>query len=252
MSDFYDRMAKQFGGYAYANNKPQYSSVYPTGDPEEVFKAKILGLAQPSDLALDIGCGDGKFAFEVAGSFKHITGLDSSTGLIDIAHQKQLELSITNTDFVLGDASHMPFANQSFNLAYNRRGPSFYGEYSRVLKLGGYYVEIGVTSQDSADLKRTFGRGQDYDKLDVSRLTADTAEFAQVGLRAVLAQDFFYDEYFNNQHEFEVFLNGVPIFEDFDPVADRPLLDRYYASFTEPDGRIKLNRHRVVYVAQKL
>lgn len=226
MSNFYDRMAKQFGGYAYASNKPKYTSVYPDGEPEVVFKAKLLELAQPTALALDIGCGDGKFTFELAPSFKHITGLDSSSGLLEIANQKQLELNITNTDFVLGDAGHMPFADQTFNLAFNRRGPSFYAEYYRILKQGGYYVEIGVTNQDSADLKQIFGRGADYSKMNISRLETDTAEFAKVGFKTIFAKDFANDEYYENRHEFEVFLSGVPIFEDFDADKDRALLEK--------------------------
>lgn len=252
MSNFYDRMAKQFGGYAYRSNRAKYSSVYPDGNPEEIFKAKLLELAQPSALGLDIGCGDGKFAFDVAPRFRHLTGLDNSSGLIEIANQKLLELNVTNTDFVLGDASQMPFADSSFNVAFNRRGPSFYAEYARVLKPGGYYVEIGVANQDSADLMRVFGRGQVYDKMNISRLATDTAELARVGLKTIFAKDFFYDEYYDNRHEFEVFLSGVPIFEDFDATADRPLLEKYYAKFTEPDRRVKLSRHRVVYVAEKL
>lgn len=61
MANFYDKVAKKFGGYAFAGNKPKYFSEYPDGNPEGIFKEKLLELARTNLAALDIGCGDGKF-----------------------------------------------------------------------------------------------------------------------------------------------------------------------------------------------
>lgn len=58
--NFYDKVAKKFGGYGYGIG-PAYKSEYPAGDPEKVFKEKLLELSSKEKIALDIGCADGKF-----------------------------------------------------------------------------------------------------------------------------------------------------------------------------------------------
>ena len=250
MSNFYDRVAKEFGGYGFSTSKPKYNSLYPSGNPEAIFKEKLLELATPISVALDIGCGDGKFAFEIADKFSSITGLDSSKELIDIAQQKMEILDVKNMLFVFGDASKTPFEDQSFDVIFNRRGPSFYAEYSRLLKHGGYYVEIGIGEQDTKELKETFGRGQNFGAWGEYRLIADKSEFEKLGLNTIFLENYNYTEEYLSKAEFELFLRGVPIFEDFDAVKDRKYLDAYYKDHMD-ESRVKLERHRVVYVLRK-
>lgn len=38
--DFYDKVAKKFGGYRYGT-EPQFKSEYPAGNPEMIFKEKL-------------------------------------------------------------------------------------------------------------------------------------------------------------------------------------------------------------------
>ncbi len=43
---FYDKAAKKFGGYGYGSgNESIYKSEYPAGDPEKIFKQKLLKLS---------------------------------------------------------------------------------------------------------------------------------------------------------------------------------------------------------------
>lgn len=249
MSDFYDKVAKQFGGYDLSESEPRHTSEYPNGDPEEVFKAKILDSVKPNFAALDIGCGDGTFSFSIADKFTKIVGLDSSNELIHIANQKKTQRIIGNIDFVYADAGKTPFGDDSFDIIFNRRGPSFYHEYARLLREGGHYFEIGIGEKDAMELKKTFGRGQNYGAWDDSRLDRDKFEFESVGLNVIFAQDFFYSESYLSENEFELFLGRVPIFQDFDPVKDRENLDRYCSKYMI-GSQVKLDRHRVVYVVQ--
>lgn len=251
MDNFYDKVASKFGGYAFGNNKPKYSSEYPSGNPEEVFKRKLLQLAKTNFIVLDIGCGDGKFAFSVAKGFAKIIGLDSSRELLVIAEQKQKELEIENVSFVFGDAQKTPFNNNSFDIIFNRRGPSFYKEYYRLLKRGGCYLEIGIGEKDCVDLKKVFGRGQGYGIWNQSRLEKDKNEFNQFGFKIIYAEAINYREYYDSEEEFDNFLQGVPIFEDFDSVKDKTSLEAYCKKFKTSKG-ILLPRQRVVYVVQKL
>ncbi len=251
MGNFYDKMAKKFGGYAFSNSKSKYTSECPNGDPEQVFKEKLLELAGSECAALDIGCGDGKFAFEIANRFSEITGLDSSKELLAIAVAKMKEFHIENTSFVFGDAKNTPFKDASFNIIFNRRGPSFYAEYARLLKKGGYYVEIGIGEKDAMALKKVFGRGQNYGSWNESRLESDKKELEKVGFKFIFAKDYYCSEYYLSPAEFKIFLQGVPIFEDFDTNKDKKYLESYYKEYQKPKG-IVLARHRVVYVARKI
>ena len=205
MENFYEKVAKKFGGYAFSSRGPKYASVYPHGNPEQVFKGKLLALAGPDCAALDIGCGDGKFAFEIANRFLKITGLDSSKELLAIAVAKKKELHIKNTTFVFGDAKSTPFKDASFDIIFNRRGPSFYSEYARLLKKGDYYTEIGIGEKDTMELKKVFGRGQNYGNWDKPRLQSDKKELEKVGFIFIFAKDYAYTEYYPSIEEFEIF-----------------------------------------------
>ena len=82
--DFYDKVAKKFGGYGYSSGT-FHKSEYPAGDPEKIFKQKLLELSSKSKVALDIGCADGKFTLSVAPYFKKVYGIDSSKNNLEIA-----------------------------------------------------------------------------------------------------------------------------------------------------------------------
>ena len=53
VNNFYDKVAKKFGGYGYGAS-PKYTSEYPAGEPEKIFKENIYpkGLA-PSPVLKD-------------------------------------------------------------------------------------------------------------------------------------------------------------------------------------------------------
>jgi len=88
-TNFYDKVAKKFGGYAFSKNRIESRSECSSGEPEKIFKEKLLALAGTHKNVLDAGCGDGKFAFQIAKHFLRITGIDTSKELLKIAKQKQ-------------------------------------------------------------------------------------------------------------------------------------------------------------------
>lgn len=250
-TNFYDKLAVKLGGYGFANDGVEYRAEYPEGNPEEEFFAAVSQSASKSSIALDIGCGDGIFSFRVANMFLHIDGIDNSEELIKIAQQKQSEFNAKNVSFLFGDAMHMPYENESYDVAFNRRGPSFYGEFSRVLKPSGIYIEIGIGEQDARSLKEAFRRGQDFNEWTTRRIERDSVKFGASGLHIVRAEDYFYKEFYTSRTMFETFLEGVPIFEDFDRINDAKLLDDYCSEHMNNNGEVALDRHRVLYVLEK-
>ncbi len=250
--NFYDQISKKFGGYGYGNSrKAVYKSEYPAGDPENIFKEKLLGLSSKNKIALDIGCADGKFTLSVAPYFKKVFGIDTSKANLNLAISKSDDERSKNVEYSLQDASHTSFEDSFFDLAYCRRGPSYYEEYYRILKTEGHYLEIGIGEKDTIELKKIFGRGQDYGKWDKSRLDNDLKELQEFGFKVIFAENFHYFEYYPSYQELDLFLQSVPIFEDFDSEKDKTTLQKYVKNFTSDKG-IQLSRHRLVMVMQKV
>lgn len=128
--NFYDKVAQKFGGYGYGAG-PVYISEYPAGDPEKIFKEKLLELTCIDKIALDIGCADGKFTLSVAPYFKKIYGIDISKKNLEIAKSHNKEERSKNVEYSFQNASHTLFKDSFFDVAYCRRGPSYY---NRVLQ----------------------------------------------------------------------------------------------------------------------
>lgn len=251
--NFYDKVAKKFGGYGYGygnGTKPRYRSEYPAGDPEKIFKEKLLELSSKDKTSLDIGCADGKFTLSVAPYFKKVYGIDTSRINLDIAESHSNDERSRNVEYSFQNAEHTSFKDSFFDLAYCRRGPTFYKEYFRILKTGGYYLEIGIGEMDTIELKKIFGRGQGFGKWDKSRLDENLKELQGLGFKVIFADNFHYFEYYPSLEAFDLFLQGVPIFEDFDSEKDKVSLQKYVKKFLTDKG-IMLSRHRLVMVVQK-
>lgn len=248
--NFYDKVAKKFGGYAFGKSHVEHISEYPNGNPEKIFKEKLLGLANKNIKALDAGCGDGKFAFQIAKYFLSITGIDISKELLKIARQKQKILQVKNIIFKFQDASKTSFPDESFNLIFSRRGPTPFTEFHRLLKSSGYFIGINIGERDCQEIKEIFGRGQGYKEWNTSRLEKDKQKLQNTGFELVFTQDYFYDEYYSSYEELDLFLQGVPIFEDFDSEIDKKLL-KTYTTKNQTDKGIRLPRHRFVIAARK-
>lgn len=162
---------------------------------------------EPFEDALDVGCGTGAVLELLHARYpsKHLTGLDLTPGMIDVARAKQLD----NVSFVVGDAEALPFEPRSFdavlcsNSFHHYPHPErFFAEVARVLRPGGRLVLRDYTSNDVAvwlmnnielPLARLLGHG-DVRILKLAELRALVEEFgltplkleAQKGFRAHL------------------------------------------------------------------
>jgi ubiquinone/menaquinone biosynthesis C-methylase UbiE len=106
---------------------------------------EVLELAQPktTDLALDVATGTGNTALALAPFVRHVVGLDLTPEMLAHARRLTAERSIANAEWVLGDASRLPFEDDSFDLYTVRAAPhhftdfdGFLSEAMRVLKPG--------------------------------------------------------------------------------------------------------------------
>jgi ubiquinone/menaquinone biosynthesis C-methylase UbiE len=104
---------------------------------------EVLDLARPKpgDLALDVATGTGNTALALAPYVRRVIGLDLTRQMLDEARRVAAEKAIQNVDWVVGDAAHLPFEDERFDLYTVRAAPhhfpdldAFLNEAFRVLK----------------------------------------------------------------------------------------------------------------------
>ena len=245
--DFYDKVARKFGKY---QTDARIIDEFPNGDPEAVFKEKLLQASGKDKQVLDVGCADGRFTLSIAEHFEKIIAIDTSKGMLNSAIKRQRETHIGNVEFLKQDVHKMTYS-EIFDVVYSRRGPIDYPLFYKSLKTNGLYMEVDIGEKDTQALKETFGRGQNYGSWDRSELEKDKQEIISAGFNILFAQDYLYSEFYKTYADLDLFLQGVPIFEDYDSAQDEENL-RKYAKEYKTDKGIKLERHRVVIVAKKL
>ncbi len=164
---FYDEVTRQlnsskygefsvFLNYGYvANDSPQFAQFEV---PASLFNPNsiklVLELVGDCEIAnrrvLDVGCGRGGTIFTLNHFFspRSLQGLDLSPNAVSFCRKTQQKPNIT---FCEGDAEHLPFADDSFDVVTNVESshtyPSihkFYDEIARVLAPGGHFLYTDV------------------------------------------------------------------------------------------------------------
>lgn len=245
--DFYDKVVKKFGNYT---TPAQSVDEFPDGEPEKIFKEKLLELSGKEKMVLDAGCGDGRFTLKIAPYFKKVIGNDTSKLMLNAALRLKQEKGIKNVEFVEKDTRSLIYPDNYFDVIYARRAVTIYPLFYNMLKPGGYFLSIDIGEKDTKDIKVVFRRGQNYGKWNDSVLEKEVKEIKDAGFEMVYAQDFYYNEYYLSLEDLDIFLQGVPIFEDYDSVKDKKYLEEYVRKNQSKKG-INLPRHRVVMVAVK-
>ena len=99
--------------------------------------------AGPEDRVLDVGCGAGVLALELAGRVASVKGVDLSSRMIDVARTRAAERGITNSTFERADAQTDPLG-ADYDVAVSSFGVMFFDDpvvafsnIGRALKPGG-------------------------------------------------------------------------------------------------------------------
>ena len=115
-------------------------------------------------VALDVACGTGDFAFDLARkpNIEHVVGLDFVPEMLDLARSKSARQGLSGqTTFTVGDAHALPFEDDSFVCATVGFGvrnfidvPGALGEMARVVMPGGRVVVLEIVRMEGRGLHR--------------------------------------------------------------------------------------------------
>ncbi len=88
---------------------------------------------RPGDLVLDVATGTGNTALALAPHVRRVIGLDVTREMLNQARRIAAERKIANTDWVIGDAAVLPFADATFDAYVVRAAPHHFADVDRFL-----------------------------------------------------------------------------------------------------------------------
>jgi len=104
------------------------------------YEAALSALKTTPARIVDVGTGTGAGAFTLARHFPNaeIIGVDLSEGMLDQARRNTPSELRERVTFQRGDASALPFADGSFDLAAHANMIPFFDEVARIVATGGH------------------------------------------------------------------------------------------------------------------
>ena len=222
-------------------------------DGEKEFDHEILSAVEGKRV-LDLGCGVGTFALELAQGAKEVYAVDFSREALVRAKTNLTASKQVNVGLELADARKLPFAGGTFDVVVSRRGPGTANmttlyEAHRVLLKGGRLMEITIGEKDKANKAQIFGRGQNFGVKQRVAISKDNM-LREIGFRSVEVKDYVATEIFSGMEDLIIRLSSAPIIPDFDVERDSNFLSSVEEQCKTPRG-IETEVHRVTIVAVK-
>ena len=166
--------------YASVSAEPERDFIFPTGRawaedlgyPQELAKVpetaveSFAGVANPWELGrlapgervLDLGSGagtDSLVAAQMVGDAGRVTGIDMTPEMLAKARATATKMGATNVEFVEGEAEHLPFEDETFDVVISNGvidlipdKDAVFSELHRVLVPGGRLQIADVTIQN--------------------------------------------------------------------------------------------------------
>jgi SAM-dependent methyltransferase len=104
------------------------------------YEGALEALPSPPRRTLDLGTGTGAGALAIARRFPEaeVVGLDLAEEMVDEARRKLTDELAARVRFEVGDASRLPFDDESFDLVAHANMFPFFDELDRVLAPNGW------------------------------------------------------------------------------------------------------------------
>ncbi len=222
-------------------------------DGEREFDRRVIASAKNRDV-IDIGCGTGEFALEIALIARTVAGIDFSRRALSKALKNRESGKMGNVEFKFSRADKLPYQTESFDLAVSRRGPALDTDESareayRVLRKGGELLAQEIGERDKRNWAECFGRGQMY-PANVKVVVELKKRLSNANFTAINIDEFEANEYFATIQDVLMRLENSPIIPDFDREIDDHYVKEIAKRFTTTNG-ILTSTHRVLVRAVK-
>ena len=119
--------------------------------------ASWLGPMAGDEIVLDVACGAGHVVEEVAPWVRQVVGVDLTRALLTLGAGRLRDRGITNVLLQEGDAAHLPFLDESFDLVCCRAALHHFpdpagpvAEMARVCRPGGRVVVLDMVATSAA------------------------------------------------------------------------------------------------------
>ena len=148
---------------SYDDQKKYFKLAYKTGTdiwthpPTFEQGAKLTDKLQKGALILDLGSGRGLFGKHLADKGFRVIGLDFEGGIVNKANERIKDWGHEgNLKFMEGNVLDIPFADGSFDGAcdfglfesmHREHWPAYANEVARILKPGGYYLNVSLSRE---------------------------------------------------------------------------------------------------------
>lgn len=190
-----DSVKRQFGTHA-----AEYvtSSVHAKGSDLPL----LPGLAEltGAEEVLDVATAAGHTALALSRYARHVVGMDLTEEMLQQARLFAAAQGVTNVEYQVGDAEHLPFADQQFDVISCRIAAhhfpnvmKFCQEAARVLKPGGRLIVIDNYAPEDDELDRfinTHEKLRDPSHFRCHRLSEWEGYVTTAGLRFHVAHRF--------------------------------------------------------------
>lgn len=239
----YNQQARRFGGFK--NTFSHISDQLPKNDPELIFLEKIKEYGGSEKVALDVGAGDGQFTIKLASYYKKIYAIDFSEEMIKIAKKENAR---DNIEYLARDVADIALQPKSVDVAWSRRGPTL--KNLSLFKDHCAYLQVKIAYRDCFSLKKIFGRGQDFEKIDINDVEELIQIYRPAGFKIKAARRFRYNNFYPKEEDFRGMLETYPIMPNFEIQKERKKYDKYLEKFRESKG-IKLEREKILFLAER-
>lgn len=157
--DWYDRIS------------PWYDTLVAQFDRRPRSRGVALLDVGSGDRVLEVGAGTGRALVSLAagvGSAGCVVGLDSSSGMCDVAQQRIVDATVADqTTLVRGDAERLPFERDAFDAVFasftlelfdTPALPTVLEEWRRVLRKDGRLGVVALSKRDAGPVTRAYER----------------------------------------------------------------------------------------------
>jgi ubiquinone/menaquinone biosynthesis C-methylase UbiE len=181
--------------------------------------ARLMAIvaAGPGDKVLDVACGPGIVACEIAGRGATVTGVDLTPAMIGQARARQANLGL-DIDWRVADATRLPFEDGAFDVVVTRY--SFHhmpepgralAEMARVCARGGRIVVADATPSPRTQAA--------YDRMETLRDPSHASALTLEQLRALAAEVVGLEEIAHDFHRLDARLETLADAEAMDALV---------------------------------